>query len=117
MQAQHPSGSDTEAITNAFTVGEVLKPVGRSFEVKSYPKPDLVESDLNPTQRFVSLADFDTLQCEVDPTALRNLDQRGWPGCHRHAATGPESIVSPYDFEDSTPPTRLHCQKNARMQS
>lgn len=66
MQAQHPSGSEAEAITNAFAVGEVLKPEGLSYDVKSYSVPGLVESDLNPTQRFVTLADFDTLQHEVE---------------------------------------------------
>lgn len=66
MQAQHPSGSGTEATTNAFAVGEVLMREGRSYEVKSYPVVGLVESDLNPTQRFVTLADFDMLQREVE---------------------------------------------------
>lgn len=66
MQAQHPSGSGTEAITNTLAVGKVLMPEGRSHEVKSYLLPGLVESELNPTQRFVSLADFDTLQREVE---------------------------------------------------
>jgi cell division protein ZapA (FtsZ GTPase activity inhibitor) len=71
MQAQHPSGSGTEAITNSPEVGDRLSQVGqmvdgRMKDIKSYSVPGLVDSSLNPTLHFVTLADYDTLQLEVE---------------------------------------------------
>ncbi|MNI07508.1 hypothetical protein D3C87_1457970 [compost metagenome] len=71
MQAQHPNGSGTEAITKSLAVDDLLgharqKADGRLKDVKSNPVPGLVDSSLNPTLRFVSLADYDTLQREVE---------------------------------------------------
>lgn len=63
MQAQNPSGSGTEAITNLPAIRHVVR---RLDDVQSYSVPGLVDSELNPTLRFVTLADFDTLMREVE---------------------------------------------------
>lgn len=69
MQAQNPSGSGTEATTNASVIRHAPR-MDRGFErlddVQSYLVQGLVDSNLNPTHRFVTLADFDTLLREVE---------------------------------------------------
>jgi len=63
MQAQNPSGSGTKATTNLPVIRHVVR---RMDGVQSYCVPGLVDSELNPTLRFVTLADFDTLMREVE---------------------------------------------------
>lgn len=62
MQAQNPSSSGTEATTNPQEIGFTR----RLDDVQSYQVAGLVDSNLNPTLRFVTLADFDTLLREVE---------------------------------------------------
>lgn len=70
MQAQNPSSSATEATTNPLAIRNVVRSKApaeiRLDDIQSYCVPGLVDSQLNPTLRFVTLADFDTLLREVE---------------------------------------------------
>jgi hypothetical protein len=79
---------------------------GPGYGVKSYSVPGLVESSLNPTLRFVTLADFDTLHREVEQ--LRQFRESVKETCENPKNRGRRTQLQMCRFLDEVRQTAIH---------